>query len=109
MCAGQSRELLHSLLHLEPDNTRALGMLGNLEWKTGRLALARQHFTAAIKADPNHVANLHSLARLELQEGHLQEARELFAKGQQLEPKNAYILQVAARACLVYPCFWPLL
>ena len=88
----QSRELLQSLLQLEPDNTRALGML---EWKAGNPVLGRKHLMAGIQANPRHVANLHSLARLELEEGHLEEARKLFAQGQKLEPNNAYILQVA--------------
>ena len=91
----QSRELLLNLLQLDPSNTRALGILGSLEWKAGRRALARKYLTAGIEADPKHVSNLHSLARLELEEGNLQGARELFAQGQQLEPHNAYILQVA--------------
>ena len=95
LCTLQSRELLQSLLQLEPDNTRALGMLGTLEWKAGNRVLARKHLMAGIQANPKHVANLHSLARLELEEGHLEEARKLFAKGQKLEPNNAYILQVA--------------
>ena len=102
MCVLQSRELLQSLLQLEPDNTRALGMLGTLEWKAGKPGLARQHLMAGIQADPRHVANLHSLARLDLEEGNLQGARELFRRGQQLEPNNAYILQV------VHPCLSPL-
>lgn len=93
-CLFQSRDLLQSLLQLEPANTRALGMLGSLEWKAGNRQLAREHLAAAVEADPKHVANLHTLARLELEEGNLQEARELFARGQQLEPHNAYVLQV---------------
>lgn len=101
-CVLQSRELLLNLLQLEPSNTRALGMLGSLEWKAGRRPLARKYLTAGIEADPKHVSNLHSLARLELEEGNLQEARQLFAQGQKLEPHNAYILQVAIY--LPLPC-----
>ena len=101
-CLLQSRDLLQSLLKLEADNTRALGMLGSLEWKAGNHELAREHLVAAVEANPKHVANLHTLARLELAEGNLQEARELFARGQQLEPHNAYVLQVPhALLCLI--------
>ncbi len=100
----QGRELLQTLLQLEPESTRGLGMLGALEWKAGKPKLARQYLLAAIKADPSHVANLHTLARLELEEGHLQEARELFAEGQKLEPDNAYVLQVGGGYRFVFVC-----
>lgn len=103
-CVSQSRELLQTLLLLEPDNTRALGMLGTLEWKAGNPVLARKHLMEGIQADSTHVANLHSLARLELEEGKLEEARKLFARGQELEPNNAYILQVAQSPYTLRPC-----
>lgn len=94
----QARELLQALLQLEPSNTRALGLLGSLEWQGGKLKLAREYMLAAIKAAPSHVANLHTLARLDLEEGRLQEAKKLFAEGLRLEPNNAYILQSWALA-----------
>lgn len=90
--------LCQEALDLEPRNTFALTLLGNIQADVGELNAARESFRRALDADPRFVSALQSWGRVEAAAGNMNGARRLFRRALRSHPTNCFVLQAWAVA-----------
>jgi tetratricopeptide (TPR) repeat protein len=81
-----AEKILKKLLSREPDNVRALRMLGNIAVEAGRTRAGRQLIRRSLELEPGFVPAWNDLANLEMKQDRYAEALEAVEKSMAIDP-----------------------
>jgi len=83
-----ARELLSSVVHVQPDNVSAHQLLARLSAIEGDEIQSYLHFARVLELQPDNVNLILLMARFEVKKNALVDARTLLDRGRALEPKR---------------------
>ncbi|WP_019038357.1 tetratricopeptide repeat protein [Psychroflexus tropicus] len=83
----QAENFLISALKLNPKNTYALILMGNLQHERSELESALSYWNTALKYDPDDYLSLSNIASLLAQQNHLDEAKSFFEESIKVNSK----------------------
>lgn len=84
----QAENFLISALRLNPKNTYALILMGNLQYKKSDTTSALSYWNNALKYDPDDYLSLSNIGSLLAQQNHLKEAKSFFEEA--IKVKNKF-------------------
>ena len=86
----EAEKILRDTLAQDPDNPRALRMLGMLALEANRFKAARRMLEKAVELDPGFVMGWNDLANFHMKQDRYDKALELVGKAIALDPKMAH-------------------
>jgi tetratricopeptide (TPR) repeat protein len=85
-----AEKILREILAKDPDNAKALRMLGNIALEMNRHKAARRLLSRAVELQPSFAPGWNDLANLHMKTDHYEEALEAVARAIELDPKLAF-------------------